>query len=376
MHRREFIAYGSGAALAATLLKSQIEQEADAQSTSVNAAFFELHMEEIYEEMIDGEVLFALAFRDPVTRVLRPQLRFHQAAAGAVTIKLVNKTRRPRRFAITGLAAGLFPMIAPGGTATISLPTISAGSYIYHDNAEGASGRVLGLHGAMVITNRNCHTPAGNPTPYYKTRVTPELASLFDAFGEHYEFPGKKWDPSRDITWVMSQVDPAINRAAEAGIAIDLSLPVYRFRPRYFTLNGLSGYDAAHDEATVPKGYIGEPMLIRTMNAGIAVHAPHIHGNHVFRISECDSSNRLSVCDNLQELDTWCLHPLERLDVMLPFKKPDEIPPAAWPPREEPFPLLYPMHCHCEMSQTAGGGNYPQGLVTHWELLGTERVVA
>jgi hypothetical protein len=28
------------------------------------------------------------------------------------------------------------------------------------------------------------------------------------------------------------------------------------------------------------------------------------------------------------------------------------------------------MHCHTEMSQTAGGGNYPQGLVTDWELTG------
>jgi hypothetical protein len=28
------------------------------------------------------------------------------------------------------------------------------------------------------------------------------------------------------------------------------------------------------------------------------------------------------------------------------------------------------MHCHCEMSQTAAGGNYPQGLVTHWQIEG------
>jgi hypothetical protein len=28
------------------------------------------------------------------------------------------------------------------------------------------------------------------------------------------------------------------------------------------------------------------------------------------------------------------------------------------------------MHCHTEMSQTAAGGNYPMGLVTHWEMTG------
>ena len=36
----------------------------------------------------------------------------------------------------------------------------------------------------------------------------------------------------------------------------------------------------------------------------------------------------------------------------------------------EPFPLRYVMHCHCEMSQTASGGNYPQGMVTRWEIVG------
>jgi hypothetical protein len=37
---------------------------------------------------------------------------------------------------------------------------------------------------------------------------------------------------------------------------------------------------------------------------------------------------------------------------------------------QEPFPLRYVMHCHTEMSQTAAGGNYPQGMVSHWEILG------
>ena len=50
MHRREFIAYGSAAALAATLVKTMVDQEAEAQ-TAYN---LELDLVEIYEEMIDG----------------------------------------------------------------------------------------------------------------------------------------------------------------------------------------------------------------------------------------------------------------------------------------------------------------------------------
>jgi hypothetical protein len=30
--------------------------------------------------------------------------------------------------------------------------------------------------------------------------------------------------------------------------------------------------------------------------------------------------------------------------------------------------MRFVMHCHTEMSNTAGGGNYPQGIVTHWEM--------
>jgi hypothetical protein len=33
-------------------------------------------------------------------------------------------------------------------------------------------------------------------------------------------------------------------------------------------------------------------------------------------------------------------------------------------------PLTYPMHGHDELSQTAAGGNYPQGMVTTWEITG------
>lgn len=373
MHRREFIAYGSGAALTAAFVKWQSDFEAEAQVVPD----FELHMEEIYEELIDGEVVFAFAFRDPVTRALRPPLRVTQGTT--TRIKLVNKTRKPRRFAITGFAPTKFPLIPAGGTATIAFAPPTAGSYIYHENTEGAAGRVVGFHGPLVVKAPNSRTPAGNMTPYHVNSLTPEVCSLFDALGSHYDFPGQKWRhglPERDIIWLMSQIDPAINRFAEQGVTIDLSLPIYAFRPRYFTLNGLSGYDAAHDEHTVPKGYVGEPVIIRCMNAGIAAHAPHIHGNHVLRLSETKADGTLQVCDCVHECDTWMLKALDRTDVLLPFKKPDEIPIEAWPPKQEPWPLLYPMHCHCEMSQTAGGGNYPQGLVTHWELLGPKRVVA
>jgi hypothetical protein len=122
MRRRDFVAYGSAGALTAAFAKHQFDQQAEAQSGS--SISFELHMEEIYEEMIDGEVIFAMAYRDPVTRALRTPRRVVRGST--VQIRLVNKTRRPRRFAVTGLREGSavsYPHIA--GTALTTPPSSS-----------------------------------------------------------------------------------------------------------------------------------------------------------------------------------------------------------------------------------------------------------
>jgi len=368
MHRREFIAYGSAAALAATLVKTLADQEAEAQ-TAYN---LELDLVEIYEEMIDGEVLFAYAFRDPITRLIRPQLFVTQGAA--MKIKLVNRTTKPRRFALTGMADDSFPMIPAGATSTISFVAPTAGSYIYHENSQGAVGRLAGFYGAFVVLPTDGKTASGAQTPY--SSPTSAQAALFDALGRGPYFPGEPWqmhNPERTKCWVFSEVIPDLNKALERNEAVTLNTLLYQYRPRYFTMNSLSGYDAAHDESCAPAGYLGEPVILRTMNVGICTHGPHIHGNHVFGLSETAPDGKVVKCANILEFDTWMLKPMCRKDVLLPFVKPDEIPIEAWPPREEKFPLYYPMHCHIEMSQTAAGGNYPQGMITHWEMLGTRR---
>lgn len=370
MRRRDFIAYGSAATLAAAFVKTQTEQMAEAQPAAIT---IELHMEEIYEEMIDGEVLFSLAFRDPITRLIRPPLFVTEGQT--VTVKLVNKTRKPRRLAITGFNAEKFSAVQAGRSKLFTFVAPEAGSYVYHENAEGASGRVTGLYGALVVMPIDGRTPAGTRTPY--SNPTPAQCALFDALGNSPRFPGEPWRPElpeRNLIWMFASMDPAINQLQERNLPVPWATYVSTYRPRYFTLNGLSGFDSSHDDTCCPAGYEGEPHLLRTMNAGVCTHAPHIHGNHVFCLSESvPSTGKQYKSQNIIEVDTWMMKPLWRKDVMLPFIKPDEIPALAWPPKGEPWPLYYPMHCHIEMSQTAGGGSYPQGLVTHWEMLGPRR---
>lgn len=189
------------------------------------------------------------------------------------------------------------------------------------------------------------------------------------------EFPGHPWDIQRQMLWIFNEVDPDWNARAEAGRPIDPSEFVAGFVPRYFTLNGRSGCDSAHARDTHPEGKIGEPMLLRTMNAGAMVHGPHVHGNHVLVLT-LDGR----VLRDVWKKETFVIEPAQRVDVLLPYIQPPDIPDEAWPPRQEltleefrrnvhdPGRLTFPMHPHNELSQTAAGGNYPLGMITDWTI--------
>jgi hypothetical protein len=64
--------------------------------------------------------------------------------------------------------------------------------------------------------------------------------------------------------------------------------------------------------------------------------------------------------------DTVELDPMSTKAVMLPLKPPPDALDVVLANQKCDF--VYPMHCHAEMSQTAGGGLYPGGMVTDWIL--------
>lgn len=372
MDRREFLSYGVLGGGAGMLLGAS---EAYAQSVTRN---FEISIEPADVEMIDGTVVYMLLFfGGPAgTRAPRPLLR---AVEGETVIfQITNNTSEPHRFQIPGVPGATSAVIAPGRRVTLRFTAPVAGTYMYLDPLNAPLYRVLGLHGGFIVSPRIGTTPAGSPTPYSRASQTPAVQAVFDALGVLERFAGDKWnplDPTREKVWIFSQVDPDLNRRVEQKLAIDPASVVSTFKPRYFTINGVSGFDAEDNESIRPVGYIGQPTLIRTMNAGLATHAPHIHGNHVFELSTQRSTGTVVVNSNIYERDVWFSAPLDRKDVLLPFEIPPDIPREMWPPVQEPFPLRYVMHCHTEMSQTAGGGNYPQGMACHWEILGPRPTV-
>lgn len=375
MKRRSFLkagALGAATATAAALPVSQL-------SAATTSNYFALTIAPANAQMIDGVMVYVLAYFLDST-LASAELRVREGQV--ITIDVINNDVAPHGFDIPGIPGATIPQIASGATARVSFVAPPAGSFLYVDPYKAPLNRILGLHGPFIVEPANGLTTTGSPTPFSQAKLTPQVAAVFNALGGGSpRFPGNKWDPvdpTREKLWLFSQTDPLVNAAVAAKQTVDPAKVVSTFLPRYFTINGLSGFDTAvhgghaspQAERIMASGRQGQPTLVRTMNAGLATHSVHIHGNHCMILTDSDATGVHHLESNVYERDVWMLKPMHRIDVLLPFERPPDIPLAAWPMKEEPWPLRYVMHCHCEMSQTAGGGNYPMGAVTHWEMTG------
>lgn len=375
MKRRSFLKASALGAASAVALPA-----ASSAAATTTSTYFALTIAPANAQMIDGVMVYVLAyFRD--STLASDELRVREGET--ITIDVINNDVAPHGFDIPGIPGSTIPQIASGATARVTFVAPPAGSFLYVDPYKAPLNRILGLHGAFIVEPANGFTTTGSPTPFSQAKLTPQVAAVFNALGGGSpRFPGNKWDPvdpTREKLWLFSQTDPLINAAVAAKQTVDPAKVVSTFLPRYFTINGLSGFDTAvhggthvnsQAERIMASGRQGQPTLVRTMNAGLATHSVHIHGNHCMILTDSDAAGVHHLESNVYERDVWMLKPMHRIDVLLPFERPPDIPLAAWPMKEEPWPLRYVMHCHCEMSQTAGGGNYPMGAVTHWEMTG------
>lgn len=390
MKRRDFIKTGLTGLAAITVGNVKIpglfRTEAFAAGRTID-----LTMEAAMVEMVDGTQVFHWVFSSPLsTPAIGPSFpgpALFATAGEDITINIKNTLKEPHAFQIVGTRI-LTPPISPGQTRTVSFKAPAAGSYLYIDPLNDPVNRVLGLHGAFIVI------PATGNTPY--SFPTPMVQQLFNDLGTTPQFPRHAlsqvgWDPARFRIWLHHQIDPAFNAQAQAdfdaGRASTVSAAQMRanFLPRYFTINGKSGVFAAHDHATTIEGRIGQPMLVRILNSGLYTYSNHLHANHFY----VTSLNNV-VQDNVLFIDSQTLKPLDRIDWVVPFIRPPDIagdpniplrelipeelaltiPGAQGSPGMPQSPLPYPMHCHMETSQTAAGGNYPQGSIAHFDFLG------
>ena len=286
-----------------------------------------------------------------------------------IRLRVTNRLTQPHTFTIDGVVdVTLGPAGSVTATRDIDFAAPGPGTYVYHDTEQAPVNRVLGLFGALVVV------PVGAP----------------------WTFDGREGEFERQFVWLFHDIDPEWGRRARLGTPIDpVKTPAV---PRYFTINDRSGVFSAGvspDEAentrthedTKPSGHgrkvdvrsfsdpaTGTGQLIRIVNTGIAVHQPHWHGNHVWTVAVDNevlsrSQGRISADGHIL-LQHWEdvveLDPMSTKAVMLPIKPPPDALDLVLANQECEF--VYPMHCHAEMSQTAGGGLYPGGMVTDWTL--------
>lgn len=327
-------------------------------------------------------------------------------AGDRIRLRIRNKIEgtRVHRFAIPGV------MLIVGGNEVpsvvvpynqdvdIEFTAPAPGTYVYLDPENAPVNRMMGLHGVLVVLPN----PVGNNTPYLNP--TQNIQKLFNDLGTTHHFPGAPWDSARNAIWLFNVIhSQRCTEAANSSTAINPNRfsRSTGFLPDYFTINGKSGFFGAqhhHHSEGLPeeaghngdanvlalasgvhdmqsnisiRGRVGQPMMIRTINAGNFWHSPHIHGNHVYPLSHANYlSGQRGLLTNLTMLDTWALAPGDIKDVLHAYIQPPDIPEAAWPPQQELFPLVYPMHDHNEITNTAAGGNYPHGITTHWQIDG------
>jgi FtsP/CotA-like multicopper oxidase with cupredoxin domain len=381
INRREFIKMGLSS-LSVMAVGSHLnipgmfgKNQALAQVPAVN-----LTITDALVEMIDLIPVYHWVFADQGgPRFPGPLIVANEGAS--VTFNITNALDEPHAVAISGtkINSGL---INPGQQASMVFTAPAAGTYIYYDPLNAPVNRVLGLHGVLIVLPVGVtNNPYSNPTL--------NVQQLFNDFGTTAHFPGNPWNPARTFVWVVHQIDPLLNAQAQPAGAPPINRVnfVNQFLPRYFTITGKSGHFVVEDEEITPNGRVGQPALVRIVNTGLVTESLHIHANHVYPVS----INGV-IQSNVHYIDTMTSGPMDRIDWLVPFIRPPDIPvkpgnPGANAPfQSQPTirfdaseelafitpdnliqlsPMDYPMHDHMEPSQTAAGGNYNAGLLSH-----------
>jgi FtsP/CotA-like multicopper oxidase with cupredoxin domain len=397
MKRREFIKYGmtglAAIAVGGLDIPPIFQRQAHAANLNVN-----LSMEAALVEMIDLSPVFHWVFASPQTGPSFPGPVIFATQGDLITLRVTNNLPEVHGFRIMGTNIQI-PAINPGLSKAVRFAVPAAGTYLYVDPLNAPVNRVLGLHGAFIVLPKYPAGTRANPsnrTPY--TLPTPNVSRLFRDLGHSPQFPGDQWiavrpnnvppnpamDPAlerflfRSRIWLFHQIDPIFNARVQAGQVISPADIQQNFLPRYFSTSGKTGAFSSHDPNIAPEGNIGEPHLIRMLNAGLQTQSPHIHANHVY----VTAVNRV-VQKNVVHVDTFGIGPQDTVDWLLPFVRPPDIPGDPNTPLRDLIPqelatvlgtpqspLEYPMHGHTEIDQTAAGGNYPQGMITHFTITG------
>jgi hypothetical protein len=383
LNRRAFLqcsTVGLGALWVGTMLPSWVKGDpAYAQVTpqTLNFTITDALRDETTNNAINISQCFFWIYKEATLPAETPGPLIFALEGDTINLSVTNALPQNHEFAIPGIGFTTGP-IAPGATFTgvINVPAGSAGSYLYYDTLNAPVNRVMGLHGAFIVMP---NPATGTPYTAADLAGAPNLASLFRDLGVKPWFPGLAWDESgnngpkfpvtpafRQIVWVLHEASPNLFADVERfsfanpGVDFPASTFVNRFlnnsftpagandppadagdAPQFFTLSGQSGHFSHNFPFLCPFMRVGEPAVLRVLNAGLWTHPLHIHANHVyvlkvrneltgfdqFNAFEDLNPNRVpGIKDNHIWVDTFSAYPMDVWEWLVPYIRPPDVP--------------------------------------------------
>lgn len=332
MKRRDFLKFGS-AGLATSLASASpfLSWMPRAYAATIRKTFY------ITDGMIaqsDGTSVYFKGFSNSSSSLDVPAQSMIVQQGDMLEITIYNTLGTTHSFVIDGVVDS--GPINGGQARTISFMVNNAGSYMFYDGLNAPYNRVIGLHGGLAVM------PSGSSNTLYSGSPTFK----------------------KQLFWILNEVDPSWNTRVQNN-----STPNTAFKPRYFTINGLSGRppgapdysnpsrDSGYDPRTKLSGYIGDRTLIRCLNAGMCTHSLHWHANHLEYLTKNGEIRNNIWLKDIIGID----NNKGKFDAIYPFEPPPDAYPAVTTGH-------YVMHLHDEMTQTAGGGLYLFGAATAIEF--------
>lgn len=328
MKRRNFLKLGSAGVVAgltsAPLFLSWIPR---AHAATISKTFY------ITGGMIpqaDGTNVYFKGFSSSSSSLDVPGQSIIAQAGDTLNITINNTLGTTHSFVIDGLVNS--GTISGGQSRTFSFTVNTPGSYMFYDGVNAPYNRVIGLHGGLAIM------PSGSSTTLYSGSPTFK----------------------KQLFWILNDIDPVWNTRVQNGLT-----PNTAFKPRYFTINGLSARppgapeysnpsrDSGYDPRTKLSGYIGDRTLLRVLNAGMCSHSLHWHANHLEYLTKNGQIRSNIWLKDVIGID----NNKGKFDAIYPFEPPPDAHPSV-------TKGMYVMHLHDEMTQTAGGGLYQFGAAT------------
>lgn len=221
-----------------------------------------------------------------------------------VTVTVHNHRNANHNFVIKNVTTDVTAIPANGGSKVYSFIAPTAGSYVYSDTLNNNINREMGLYGAFIVRPADNSNTAWTGGPAY----------------------------NNENVWVLGEMDKVRwNDKASTGQAVTTTT----YKPNYFMINGLGGFDAMMNHDTMIMGTLGQKSLVRIVNGGQFSHSLHFHGNH-FQVLTVNGVRQPAP---FEQWDTINVAPMTTVEVLYEINQTGE----------------YPMHVHTAQAEGANG---------------------